>query len=497
MILRGFSTRLERRAAFPHPRGLFARRGSFGFAAAFLLALVQPAIAQKYEGSCSAAACHGPLLMKPVKHAVIDGDNCDMCHEAKDENAHTFALSEKVEELCTGCHEAYEKKHVHEPVSGGDCTMCHDPHASKAKGLLITDSVEALCAECHDDVVEGLDHLHGPVATGDCLTCHDAHESEHSGLLTDAEPALCFACHSEMAEAMGGFSEKHAPVEDGCLLCHTPHGGGSTKFLSDAPLELCGGCHDDVTEKMNDSAHSHAKAGGERACLACHDPHASNHAGVLVTSQDKLCVSCHGEPIAKEKGTVAPVGAHIAARPVKHGPIAEGECAICHTPHGSDARGMVSGAYPGSFYAAWDEDTYELCFMCHDAEAFEQAETADATAFRDGRRNLHHLHVNKDRKGRTCRACHEVHAGERPKLIAETVRFGTWDLPIGFTASDVGGTCQPGCHKPYAYDRTSADEDAADEAADANAAPQTGERPRRVLSPDRPAHPQPDSPSKP
>lgn len=471
--------------------------GSSALAVVLLLSLAGTALAQKYEGSCSAKECHGSLLAKPVKHAVIDGDSCDLCHEVDDENAHTFALTDEPGKLCTGCHDKFEKKHIHEPVSGGDCTICHDPHASRAKGLLITDTVGALCADCHDDVVEGLDHLHGPVSTGDCLICHDAHESEHSGLLTDAEPALCFGCHSEMQDSIGKYSEKHAPVADGCLLCHLPHGGDSKKFLSDAPRELCGGCHDDVTEKMDDSAHSHSKAGGERACLACHDAHGSDHAGMLAAQQDKLCGTCHGKPIEKQNGTVSPVSAQLAARPVKHGPVAEGECAICHTPHGSDARGMVSGAYPDSFYAPWDEDVYELCFMCHDAEAFEQAETEDATAFRDGARNLHYLHVHKDRKGRTCRACHEVHAGERPKLIAESVRFGKWDLPIGFTASEEGGTCQPGCHKPYSYDRALPEKDGADESADAKATPPDGQRPKRVLSPDRPANPQPDSPTKP
>jgi hypothetical protein len=61
--------------------------------------------------------------------------------------------------------------------------------------------------------------------------------------------------------------------------------------------------------------------------------------------------------------------------------------------------------------------------------------------------------VNKDRRGRTCRACHETHASDLPKHIRETVPYGVWELPIGFVKRDSGGGCTPGCHLPMDYDR--------------------------------------------
>ena len=77
------------------------------------------------------------------------------------------------------------------------------------------------------------------------------------------------------------------------------------------------------------------------------------------------------------------------------------------------------------------------------------------TDFRNGDRNLHHVHVNRERKGRTCRACHETHASSRDKHIRDSVPFGEggWELPIGFERRANGGSCAPGCHTPYAYDR--------------------------------------------
>jgi len=33
------------------------------------------------------------------------------------------------------------------------------------------------------------------------------------------------------------------------------------------------------------------------------------------------------------------------------------------------------------------------------------------------------------------------------------VPFGAWRIPIDYTATETGGTCMTGCHRPYRYDR--------------------------------------------
>jgi len=45
--------------------------------------------------------------------------------------------------------------------------------------------------------------------------------------------------------------------------------------------------------------------------------------------------------------------------------------------------------------------------------------TLTATGFRDGDVNLHYVHVNREKKGRSCRACHDIHAGNDNKLMRE------------------------------------------------------------------------------
>ncbi|MBT9536511.1 MAG: cytochrome C, partial [Nitrospirae bacterium] len=68
-------------------------------------------------------------------------------------------------------------------------------------------------------------------------------------------------------------------------------------------------------------------------------------------------------------------------------------------------------------------------------------------------KNLHFVHVNKTIKGRTCRACHDVHATNNPKHIRDAVPFGAWGLPVGFQKASNGGSCQPGCHQKFEYNR--------------------------------------------
>jgi hypothetical protein len=97
---------------------------------------------------------------------------------------------------------------------------------------------------------------------------------------------------------------------------------------------------------------------------------------------------------------------------------------------------------------------YALCFQCHNNEIATKEFTDTLTGFRNGNLNLHYLHVNSE-KGRSCKACHEIHAGNQEKHIAREVPYGksNWMLPVKFTKTESGGTCVTGCHKEKPYDR--------------------------------------------
>ncbi len=79
--------------------------------------------------------------------------------------------------------------------------------------------------------------------------------------------------------------------------------------------------------------------------------------------------------------------------------------------------------------------------------------TTTLTDFRNGIQNLHFAHINR-KKGRTCRACHEMHASDQEKHIRKEIPFSPfWSYSIVFTKTPTGGKCVVGCHKPRVYDR--------------------------------------------
>ena len=116
---------------------------------------------------------------------------------------------------------------------------------------------------------------------------------------------------------------------------------------------------------------------------------------------------------------------------------------------------MLTDEYPPRFYESYSVKAYALCFECHNDQMAATAQTTSLTGFRDGTRNLHFTHVNKADRGRTCRACHEVHASKWPFHIREGVPFGNkgWILKLQFERTDNGGSCAKSCHAQASYNR--------------------------------------------
>jgi hypothetical protein len=79
--------------------------------------------------------------------------------------------------------------------------------------------------------------------------------------------------------------------------------------------------------------------------------------------------------------------------------------------------------------------------------------TTTLTKFRNGDQNLHYVHVNKDERGRTCRACHEVHAAKQKHQIRDAVPYGHtgFMLKVNFTPTATGGSCARTCHITRSY----------------------------------------------
>ena len=112
----------------------------------------------------------------------------------------------------------------------------------------------------------------------------------------------------------------------------------------------------------------------------------------------------------------------------------------------------MGDGYPKRIYDFQGGD-YALCFQCHDRRILEER-GALSTGFRDGDRNLHHVHLTGD-KGRACDICHDPHASDGFRLVREEVPFGPlrWPLPIGFQPTEDGGRCTTACHEEFSYSR--------------------------------------------
>lgn len=407
--------------------------------------------------ACVGNGCHATIINRPVVHGPVARHTCQACHTELEPRLHTFRDPMPREKMCVGCHVLQHRDVTHQPVAVGDCTGCHDPHGSACKSILRADPATRLCLTCHADLgFLKKKHVHGPVAAGACILCHESHSSWNAKLLKKRAPEICANCHAEVPKSLETRRHVHAPVAEGrCAECHDPHAGDQRGQLRTDSATLCGKCHEPIRHSLASSAVVHGAATTGDGCLGCHVGHASDQPRLQRQPQPAACLTCHDKTLLDAAGRpIADMAAMLRDNPNHHGPIREGNCTACHNPHASGNFRLLSTDYPADFYAPFDPARYRLCFGCHQPEMVTSAKGTGFTQFRDGDRNLHSLHVNQE-KGRTCRACHEVHASKRPFHIRDAVPFGNsnWMLEINFEKRDTGGSCAPACHKPQTYDR--------------------------------------------
>jgi predicted CXXCH cytochrome family protein len=435
-------------------------------------------------GSC--LGCHTKYAKERYVHGPVAAGRCDTCHIARDGVRHPskpksgdgdFELKAGgAAPLCYSCHEAKNTKPViHGPVQWGQCGMCHDPHASPYPFRLKEAPISKLCFTCHpnDKTVEK--EVHGPVASGACTSCHDPHQGDKQYRLVKQGPELCYTCHGEKQAEFTPKRFGHVPARLDCSNCHDPHNSPNPFRVSRSVPELCFGCHPDKKQQIQTVTTDHQAVQMDRKCLNCHDPHFADYPKQLRDTPMRLCLTCHDRPQQASDGkTLTNMKALLNEYRDWHGPIRQQDCAACHDPHGTDNFRILRKPYPQEFYAPFKAEQYGLCFSCHEPTLVEVASTTTLTNFRNGDRNLHVVHVNRADKGRTCRACHEVHASHRPKHIREAVPFGNWEVQTNFAKFENGGKCAPGCHAPRGYSRREVVQNPIDYAAFSADAPGRG-----------------------
>ena len=413
----------------------------------------RPVVAIK---NCTQGECHAKERGYKFLHGPTALGACDVCHAPADEAKHTFSLKQKDKALCDFCHveKMAAAKVVHKPVAEGQCLSCHNPHGSAVKAMLRQENMSKLCGECHQDVTKQRKHVHGPVAAGSCAACHNGHRSDYPKLLVGQGRDLCLSCHDQMRGQLAAVKFLHKPMEGDCQQCHEAHASNEVMQLKQGPLALCSSCHEDVKKLATSATYKHSPVTQDPACISCHTPHGGDMAKLMKSEPVKACLACHEKAVTgAEKRVVAGVPEIGNKGFFLHGPIREGNCSGCHTVHGGEVSRLLTKPYPETFYESFDVQKYALCFTCHDKQLVQMEKTSGLTNFRNGEQNLHYLHVNKSDRGRNCRACHSTHGSALPLHMRESVPYGKWELPINFRQTKSGGSCVPGCHQEYQYDR--------------------------------------------
>jgi predicted CXXCH cytochrome family protein len=418
--------------------------------------------------SCVTTDCHASIKALKLPHAPVKDGDCLTCHTQKNQQhpvkgGKSFDLAAKGSALCKECHDGLDKKKVvHQPVKDGECSGCHKPHGSNESFLLeVGEDRTQLCLGCHDGAPFKAKFMHGPAAVGSCNTCHDPHQSLEKGLIKGTVREVCLKCHADFNQLMKQAAVVHPPVaDDPCTTCHDPHGSPVPMFLKNKSPDLCMDCHKAIGKTVASVKVPHKPVVSEGGCSNCHSAHFGKAKGLLAAEQMAVCFSCHGKDDlgkAEDKPGLKNIKKQIEGKKFLHGPIQKGDCKACHDPHGSDHFRLLRGGYPAALYVPYKDGAYDACLKCHEKNLLRFPETTIYTKFRNGNRNLHYLHV-VSRKGRTCRICHEPHASNGEKLISkEGTEFGDWKIPINFEGSATGGSCAPGCHRKFKYDRVKAE----------------------------------------
>lgn len=420
----------------------------------FLTASILSAQNRSFVNSCAVEDCHENMIKKSIIHAPV-GDGCNTCHE-KNEREHPdadgaeFSLIDSIADLCESCHEkTITKQFVHSPYSEGSCVSCHSPHSSDIASLMKGANQRETCEECHDLDIAGNNFGHGPFMSNQCFSCHVGHQSNFESLVIDKEPDLCFQCHTEKVEDLEQ-ANVHKAFKDGCLDCHSPHTSPAENMLLSNDNELCYKCHQNVKANVAAAEVIHEPLVQQGQCAACHSPHAGELSNLLLNEQPDLCFKCHSENTKNKEKYI-----DILARMNKkylHEPLSGGQCDDCHAMHVSDYDHLLIAAFPKGNYTKPKIESFELCFQCHDSEKITIKNSKTATNFRDGSNNLHYVHVMK-KKSISCQSCHDMHGANNEHIIGNVVYFGKWEMPIGYKVTETGGSCLPGCHVEYSYDR--------------------------------------------
>jgi predicted CXXCH cytochrome family protein len=358
-----------------------------------------------------------------------------------------------------GCHDGTLKhKNLHPEVAKKKCATCHKQVAGQTHKFEAIKTPD-LCVTCHKDFQFLATLKDAPPQQTDCLLCHKLHGSEHKNRLSATVPNLCYRCHPALKKGVEEDLYNHGKVTTKCLSCHDIHGKKMLPHRLKAKVtDLCMDCHTPIKKIVASAQNDHKAITLDDSCTNCHLGHSSDLKHLLKAEPKTLCLNCHDQEIKKGEKTVKNIADQLEKNPIHHSPIKDGNCSGCHSDaHGGNNPFRLKKKMPEAFYVKSTDDQFGLCFLCHERNLLNP-KTPNATAFRNGDKNMHSVHVTRKKNSRNCRVCHEHHASKQSMLVTDSFEFGPkkWKVKLKYTQTTNGGTCSPACHKAFTYDRKKA-----------------------------------------
>lgn len=324
-----------------------------------------------------------------------------------------------------------------------DCQLCHvqDGGLLPAENPRSVEDIHTACDQCHSScepwgIHDGRRQDAGRMAVAlpvskdgavGCVTCHDPHPGDESPDRAYGTPnlrignlkrELCLNCHHDSPERQwlidvaappsgAVVRERHVPllgraealpgrylqvsVNGGSFPLRVDEGTFHTRLtLQEGPnvveisvnnvslwrgeLFLAAG---EVEENRYDRTFYGHQTSTLAECLSCHGSDDGSVFSTAVKTGSGLCYQCHDAFDEKR---------------YLHGPLAVGECDVCHDPHG--------GIGPKHLHA----EEVELCRSCHgDDEVLGHRGGRDALA------------------GGNCSSCHDPHQSDGRFLIKQAL----------------------------------------------------------------------------
>jgi predicted CXXCH cytochrome family protein len=160
-------------------------------------------------------------------------------------------------------------------------------------------------------------------------------------LASDTVSETCSKCH-EASDLVPNPAFAHTPVREGkCEACHNPHASEFPNLLSGPAGGICWSCHEDVKAQTKATVVHRPFEKGQ--CLDCHLAHGGKADMNLKDEPKTLCIKCHGGDLSGRHGGFV---------------VAGSDCAGCHAPHASTAKGLPHAVSHAPFAAG-------KCGACH------------------------------------------------------------------------------------------------------------------------------------